>query len=723
MAKIGEAAQLYSGPSSGSDLPYPYGTPTTDFQPTPYQNVPNLTRASLNDYHVVINGDGPWQSGQISNGNWPGHAGTTASFTHGTVCSASYADDLNGASGPITDVWVTQDNVSPFFPLLGFKPAISAHARVELRQGIGALNVGPIAVRDEANPGCVTVNFIQDNPPTYTLIKTMTLTQQSSTLWSNPAGDTLNMPSTNVIVQPVLGCGANAVTYDGLTNSGLLYINSYTASSPGSGQAPALTTGGVTLGGICTSDQYFSTQPCTASVTANVAFAPDIPYEKEAVTAVDTGVTPNTTVALSKLNTKVSGGQNNIPAGGTLKVDSTAGFAASGSITDNDTNPNPTSFAYSAIVDATHFRLTNGGSFGNNDVITQTGDTSWTSGASGLTIGVQSGQNPIQIKWTQTGGSIPGQTCGNGANACSGNFGVQQQAFGACSACDPPDDSDGITSLQLRLATDVVGVSGRNAFSSGASPNLVVSLTTSALHFDTPSPSSPDIILRVGTSTDQATGLINCGQGSGANSDSNAVTFGCPLYGTPTCDTSGNPPSSDFCAPMIAYDPTKHPNGTCDPELRETTDPTYTDCVETISGTRRSKIPLGIANRIITNGVCSPNNWVAYANNPKTFPIADDPRAVLFIITKPADLSKNSLVPIETFATFYITGWDTSGSLPNCVPPSGQPGNDPWPGLGKSKQNGAIWGHWISYSSNDVIPEDTFCDPTQFGVCATVLTR
>src|SRR5205085_11789843 len=128
----------------------------------------------------------------------------------------------------------------------------------------------------------------------------------------------------------------------------------------------------------------------------------------------------------------------------------------------------------------------------------------------------------------------------------------------------------------------------------------------------------------VGTSTDQATGLINCGQGSGASSDSDAVTFGCPLFGTPGCDTSGNPPSSDFCAPMIDYDATKHPNGVCDPELRDTTDPTYTDCVETISGTRRSKIPLGIANRIITNGVCSPNNWVAYATTPKTFPITAD---------------------------------------------------------------------------------------------------
>jgi hypothetical protein len=96
---------------------------------------------------------------------------------------------------------------------------------------------------------------------------------------------------------------------------------------------------------------------------------------------------------------------------------------------------------------------------------------------------------------------------------------------------------------------------------------------------------------------------------------------------------------------------------------------------------------------------------------------------MLFIITKPSDLSKNAVVPIETFATFYITGWDTTGSIPNCNPAPGQPGNDPWPGVGKSKQNGAIWGHWITYTDPNVITNNTFCDPTKFGVCGTVLTR
>jgi hypothetical protein len=515
------------------------------------------------------------------------------------------------------------------------------------------------------------------------------------------------MPAANVIVQPVLGCGADAVAYDGSTNSGLNYINAYSAHTPTSGQGPALTTGGVTLGGTCIADQYFSTQACTAGVTAHVAFAPNVPLGDETVTATDTST--GNSVTLSKLFTQVRNAQT-VAAGGQLRVDSTAGFTATGSI-----NVNGASFAYTAIVDATHFRLTAGGTFANNAVVTQTGDTSWTSGLAGLAIGVQSGQNPIRIDWKQQSGSVGGITCGNGSNACSGNFGIQQQAFGACNACDSPDDSGPIVALRLRKQTDPVGSSGRNFFATGANPNLVVELSFTGLGFDTPSPGTLPQVLRVGTSTDKATGLIDCGQGNGASSDANAIVAGCPLVGGADCK------NTDFCAPLKVYDPSLHPNGKCDPLLRQTLDPAYADCVSAISGTRRTAIPAAIASRVIVGGVCQPNNWTAYASNPKANPIpSGDPRAMLFIITAPGDLTKNSIVPIKTFATFYVTGWDTSGSLPNCTPAGT---NDPFPGKGKTSQAGAIWGHWIEYTDPTVSGNGTFCDPAQFGVCASVLTR
>jgi Flp pilus assembly protein TadG len=201
MAKVGEAAQLYSGPQSTSDLPYDYATAATDFAPTGYQNLPTLKAGTLDHFHVFINASGPWKSGQISANpaHWPGHSGTAQSFTHGSVCSASYADDQGGKAGPITDVWVTQDNVPQFFRLVDIHPSISAHARVELQQGNAGDLIRPIAVRDSTAgslPSCVTVNFVRDDG-TNTVIKTVTLTKDatgdptipSGVLWDNPAGD------------------------------------------------------------------------------------------------------------------------------------------------------------------------------------------------------------------------------------------------------------------------------------------------------------------------------------------------------------------------------------------------------------------------------------------------------------------------------------------------------------------------------------------------------
>jgi Putative Flp pilus-assembly TadE/G-like len=715
MAQIAEAAQLYSGPEATSDLPYSYAQPLTDFSPTTYQNDPTLRAGTLDRYHVLINAPGPWQPGQTSNNNWPGQSGTPQSFKNGTVCAASYADDQGGKAGPITDVWVTQDKLPLFFPLLQLHPTISAHARVELQQGTGGDMIRPVAVRDSAVPDCVSVNFVTDDA-SHTIVKTWVLTKDpagdpsnpNATLWDNPAGDPLPVQSANLIVQPVLGCGASAAVYNDTTNTGLLYINSYGTSTPGAGQAPIITTGGVTLGGSCTPDQYFSTQDCTASVTAHVAFAPAVPYGNETVTAVDTGT--GNSLTLSKLHTAVTGKQT-VAAGQPLTVDSTAGFKPSGSI-----DVNGASYAYSAI-DATHFTLVAGGSFANNALVTQTGDTNWNSGALGLSFLQQTGQHPIRIDWTQTSGSVGGIPCGNGANACKNSLGVQQQGFSACSACDAPDDSDGIIAFRLHLP-GATGGSGQQVFQRGTTvPALVAELELSGLTFEKTNPTSPPPpqVLRVGTSTDKATGLINCGQGSGANADVDAITNGCPLVNTPAC----NKPDYDFCAPLKVYDPALH-TSKCNPLLRETSDPAYADCVATTQGTRRSKIPGAIAARIVVNGTCSANNWTAYnAGTIKKIP-PGDPRAVLFIITKPGDLSKNSIVPIENFATFYVTGWDTSGSIPNCNPAGT---NEAFPGKGKSSQNGAIWGHWIEYTQPGVFSNGTFCDPTLFGVCASVLTR
>jgi len=674
LAAIGQVAQNYAGAGPTSDLYYPYVAP--GLGPNATKNIPNLKAGSLSHYHVLINSQNFWQRGQTS---------ATQSFTMGvpsTVCSSL---DEDGKRGPFTDVKVTQDSLPLFLPLFGIRPTISAHARVSLEQGIFENNIRPIAVRDDSAIPCVSVNFV--NASTGTVIKTVALTKDASgdpnfptsVLWDNPAGDTVSMPSAanlaNVYVQAFLNnCAGNGDTYD--SASGLSWINVYGSGTSSNGQAPQITTGGVFLTGCVSNpgafNQYFTSTSCVPGITAHVSFAPN--------------VTLNTTPALSQ--------------GKVVAVDTSTG---------------------------TSYPLTWSGS-----------GTTWHTD-NGPTVNGD-GQHLFDIQATQTAGTVPGKNgptaCGPGPGnpkPCTTDLAVQQQSFGACDGCGDPNESGPIVAVRVRypsapqpLPNDPPQGSGENVFAAGSSPKLVVEVTVQGLHFDAPGQKAT--VLRPGVQTDHATGLVDCGQGNGASADANAITFGCPLYGTADCN------KVDFCAPLKIYDPALHANGVCDPELRETANPAFADCVQATSGQRRNKIPGTIANLIVSNNnVCSPNHWPEYSANPTTFSFPPgDPRAITLIITSPADLSQNVTVPIRNFATFYVTGWDTGGSIKKCnlpvpgnpaamPPPAGGYGNEPYPDTGSS--NGAIWGHWIFYTDPNAGGLGTFCNPSSFGVCAPVLSR
>jgi hypothetical protein len=360
------------------------------------------------------------------------------------------------------------------------------------------------------------------------------------------------------------------------------------------------------------------------------------------------------------------------------------------------------------------------------------GTTQWTIAASATSplVTPGDGQHAFDIQATQTAGTIGGTTCGTGGKdkPCPTDLGTKQQSFGACNGCGDPNESGPIVALRTRLAGSNPLSSGQNVFQAGTSKNLVFEVAVQGLHFD--SPGQTATVLRFGVSTDQSTGLVNCGQGGGANADADAITFGCPLYGQPACN------DTNFCAPMKIYNSALHPNGICNPELRQTANPAYTDCVQATPGTRRNKIPGAIGGLIVKQNVCSPNHWPEYSGNPTTYSFpAGDPRAITMIITSPTDLSSNNVVPIRNFATFYVTGWDTSGSNPNCnlpqpgnpptlPPPAGGYGNEAFPGTGKkNSKNGAIWGHWIIYTDPNAGGSGTFCNPTSFGICTPVLSR
>jgi hypothetical protein len=661
LANIGHFAQQYAGPPNGTPSPggsppgtnLPYGFNTS----TPYQNQPNLTAGSGGNFYMVLNGATSADKG-----------GTN--FSDGNFCSADYSSP----AGPAVDVWLTQEHLPLFLPLLGVQPNISAHARVQLQGEASSPFVRPLAVADPGAFGCATVKFY--NSANGNLIATRDLTETDPANFkfdnvSNPVSVPMptdgngNGAKAYVYMQVFLSdCNGSGETFDDSTNSGIEVINSYGTATPTSGSAPLITAGGVTLsiagGGanpVCnattaTDDQYFSTAGCTASVTANVTFSPDVrnPNNEASVTAVDTATGQSVTL-----------------------------------------KPNGAG-------------------------------TQWTpSGNQGINVSTSSGQNPIRIDWSQGRGTVGGVTC-TSSNPCTGTFGIQQQTFGACNGCNQPDDSGPV--VVAKICDSVTGNCNTNAFQAGGSPapSLVVKLQLAGiraqLNNGTP---APDTILRFAGSTNHQTGLIDCGQGNGPGGsstpgDAYAIYGGCGPnnpFEPPQCNNNGltcklpvlNPlyvygrgGSTINCSPAVDQDYVDWPGGN------------HQDCVETTPGTRRVNVVCGLLQRITgvtpanfsasssactgaSSGTCPANNWGG------TIP-PGDPREIDVVLVAPVDLaaaagSPQAWIPIRSFAQFYVTGWDPSLN-PSCTNV-----NDPFPGKGKqTATDGAIWGHWMSDTEN-----------------------
>jgi hypothetical protein len=374
--------------------------------------------------------------------------------------------------------------------------------------------------------------------------------------------------------------------------------------------------------------------------------------------------------------------------------------------------------------------------------------TVWTpNGNQGFTIADSDGLHPIRIDWTQTKGQVGTTTCGTGNGGkpppCTGSFGIQAQAFGACNGCAQPNDSGPIIKSQIRLSTDGVGVTGENSFQATGSPTaprLVVTLQLAGIRAQTGA-SAPDVILRFSGSTNHTTGLVDCGQGngpggSGSPGDAYTIYGGCGTanpFEPPQCNTipgaqcklqlmnplfvngRGAPSDPIDCSPAVDQNYTGWPSGN------------HQDCVETTPGSRRNDIVCGLLQRItgvtpanfqtgpasctgsgVTGAGCPTNYWPNYDT------IRNDPRKVGVVLTAPLDLaaadgSPQFWIPIRRFATFYVTGWDTS-LAPKCGN-TGAPNNDKFPGTGRnSSDNGAIWGHWISDDDVGGEPDGNPCD-------------
>jgi Putative Flp pilus-assembly TadE/G-like len=679
---IGQTAQQFAGPPNGTpdtNLPYLFASVSN------YQNQPNLSKGTPANLHLLLNSTTNWSTGADWNMGSGSAAGTSAA-----LCSST---DEDGNTGAMTDVRITQAHLGLFLPLIGVQPTISAHARVELKEGVGENGVTPIAVRDDAATRCVDANFFNASTKALLAGSPVAMTKEKdldpnngNVIWDIPAGTSIPMPSNaNVYVQFVTGpCGAIPQTFD--AGSGLLYVNGWSTNSAPA--APVITTGGVTLtpdptDGPCPADfvsnQYFTDGACTVTLTANVLFP--------------TGNGAQTVTA----------------------TDSKGG----------------------------NYKLTN---------VANT--TKWTSGPITIDPATDPGQHLFSISAKQ----------GNTTTS----LGPQQQAFAACNdqilgTCNnPPDDSGPIVLAQIGL-TSAPGSYGENAFAQGSSPNVNVTIEIQGLH--NASAGDPPTVLRFTESgapfRSHATGLVDCGQGSAANADALATGLGCPTVGTSACS------NFDFCAPLLEND---RANSACTPAgnsvggtfvARTATAPMVpVDCVSPTGGQRPPSMQ-GIACRVILafggattqdipgcvktgnpkNTVCSSNNWSPTTGSASV--PGDDPRAMTMIITAPADLNSNNgpPVPIETFATFYVTGWSTIGGVPGCdnyaaAPPGvasdavhvnecsdgSLPNNGGKCPGNQGQTGGEIWGYWIKYSTQG-IPGPTNCDSKIFGICVPALTR
>ena len=685
---IAAVAQQYAGP--------PAGTPPANLPPPaylgPYTNVPNLTKGTGPNFHMLLNSTQYF--GQPGAANWnmgttgaPGEPPGNFSGDSRALCSSK---DEDGNIGPMVDVRLTQQNLGLFFPLFGFTPTISAHARAAL-EGEASTNAAPIAVGDSGNTPCVSVKLFDatTNAPlqTVTLAKLPPNPQNPAApaQWDNTATPaSFTMPSSdNVYVQPFLSdCNGNGQVYDDSTNTGMLMINDHPSSDPtvGSGSAPQLNSAGVyaTSSGTCgppsfaTGTQYFSVGGCNVAVTAGVTFANGIPNGQQNVYLLE----------------RTWDNVNNVWV---------------------TTTPSPQN------------KMSGGGQCPANSFCGNT------------TIADSSGIDQFVIAWSQGGGSINGTSCSGNPTpaACQGDFGIQAQSFGACNGCDQPDDSGPIVFSRISEADSNGNIIGNdtNTFAGGSTHRLVFTLKLSGVN--TAAANDPATVLRFANSTNHQTGLVDCGQGNSGGNDSAVVYYGCgpnnpQVPGMNPLFVYSRPPGGD-CSPATDGNTTGWPNGN------------QQDCVQTTPGQRRQNIICPLVQRIVgapfgppcnmnAAGTCPVNYW-RLGLGSKGIPVGD-PRAVTMIITSDVDLATGqgqpqAWLPIRKFATFYVTGWDSNIS-PSCTSPSlGSRQNEAFPAKGKkNSQNGAVWGHWINYEDTAGTPNGQLCVP---GVtptnCVPALTR
>ena len=652
---IGQVAQRYSGPPDNTpdaNLPYPFSAAT------PYQNQPNLG-SNPDNFHLLLNASKPWNADPLKTGkSW--EKTVEKMYPPGDFCRATY-DDPAGA--PAADVWVTQAQVPMFFGMFGFKPDISAHARVQL-QGAGSSSSVPIAVPDPAQTPCLRAVVINDNTGAVVndangnpINVAMTPPNPTGTPPQNfwtvrlPA---MNVPAAQLSVQAYVpddcnnpGYPTGGTLYDSATTPahGLEFINTY-ANYTLPLVAPKVGTAWLTKGG-CTDategasqDAYYYYFPksttCTVTVHAQADFQPGA-------------------------------------------------------------GPNPRFWAEMDGANAT----------------TMVADTPATDGAgrhfwtASFQVPTESGRHTFQILWSTANGNNPQKT----AFTVGGTTNLQATYSAFQDGSVPPDDSGPIT--QAEIGDNTGATMGVNSILQGSSKTLTVAFRLEGLELS--GPNDPPTILRTSVNNRKATGAFDCGQGTGAQALHDAIVNGCPdplaIY-SPAQGCVFLPTTPLTCANLVPGN------------RRNQVDQAFQDRVESAvfngqaspcdmwqtykTGTAISGFepwnPNVPDSRIIVMAISQPSD-LSGNGGPTSY--AEILGFAAFYIT---GFDNDPWLP--------KANGNGATKIPNCTAPTNQ--DEAYPGTGSS--NNQIWGHFIKYvavGNSNGQP----CNLNDVSICVPALTR
>jgi hypothetical protein len=623
---------------------------------TPFVSLPSQTGAPYNGSATAI----PYMSFQSDT---PPSAGTPQPAKNlGNEC---YIDGNPANTAPanvnlMEDVRTTQSALSPFF---SFSPFVDVHgwARVQLQQITALKPSMPLAVPD-VNPKHVAVTLVNNSTGAAACsadvgfgpcVFPLTGPTASGILNNWSGTGTITMPAVGTNVGVRVSIGSQNGTCAGVNETATYKCYDYSNS------------GGANTNGIVVMRSY-------DDQTAGSTSAP-----------VLRDVTPSTCVATDQ------------PGG-------TPYFSANQAPGTCDWVVVSANVDFGNAPDYTKAQVTGSlkGSSGGSIPITLSHTTGnmWVSAPISLPLGA--GAYKVFLSW---------QYNSNKGNFNGGNS--VQQIFSAS------DGSDATAPGGPIMAASILdGTTGLPSYSfpAGKSASFAVTISlTGGVHinpkcsdangnsgpnYKCPNPKSPTgydppVLLRAASTSGSLNYAINCGIIPG-NPGPNSPLYQMMRFG---CLNSFSLNSADVCP-----DPAN---------------PVPTDCapVQQVTGDKVGPVQSALNDRLDPTGSkCAPNNY------PNTA-VPGDPRVVLLVDTDFSAFTTNggssgSNVPVITFATFYITGWD--GADKSCAPLS-----ETAPPNADTKGNSAdIWGHFINYDTQGT-PSGVKCKVSELAPCVAALVR